>query len=328
MAAQLLPEMITPQTASDVSVEVSIRGKWLSAPALYVGGDTVVVRGKLLKIAHLHNEIWLPTEPSDPASIIGCLKDRASSFRADLFTFAQIPPNTDPRYGYYYELESMAAVATNSFDQWWNGLPHEGRKNVRRAEKRGVVVLVKELDDDLIRAIMALNNESAIRQNTRFPHYGKSFDQVKKDQSTYLERSDFVCAYCQDELIGFMKLVYRGKSAGILQFISKMSHYDKRPANSLLAKAVELCQAKCIEYLIYGMMDYGNKRHSSLRDFKIRNGFTEMMVPRYYIPLTIRGRTCMAAKLHRGLLGILPPRVISLAVDARTQWYKLTQKPV
>ena len=120
-----------------------------------------------------------------------------------------------------------------------------------------------------------------------------------------------------------MKIVYRGESASILQFIPKSSQQDKRPANALIAKAVELCESKGISYLTYGMLNYGNKRDSSLREFKLRNGFKEMLVPRFYIPLTAKGKLCVALKLHRGLLGILPPRVISVVVGARARWYGL-----
>ena len=65
-----------------------------------------------------------------------------------------------------------------------------------------------------------------------------------------------------------------------------MGQEDKRPANALIAKMVEVCEAKGISHLIYGLYNYGNKRNSSLLEFKIRNGFEEFLVPRYYIPLT------------------------------------------
>lgn len=312
------------------TVEISVRGKWTSVPALQIGDNAIIARGRFVRTACLHNENWLPTELSDPQSIIRALKEPACPIRADIFTFAQLPPHAIPKYQYFFELESIAALQTSNFDEWWNALPHEGRKNVRRAQKRGVVVKIRELDEDLVRELMELNNESPYRQKIRFPHYGKSIDQVRKDQSTYLEQSDFVCAYFGTELIGCMKLVYRGESASILQFISKTSHYDKRPANAVLAKAIELCQLKNIAYLTYGMMDYGNKKHGSLREFKLRNGFTEMLVPRYYVPLSVKGRACMVAKLHRGMIGVLPPQVIRLAVGARARWNMILQstKPV
>jgi hypothetical protein len=106
-----------------------------------------------------------------------------------------------------------------------------------------------------------------------------------------------------------------------LNFAPKACHKDKKPANALLAKAVELCDAKGITYLTYGMFNYGNKRESPLREFKERNGFEEVLVPRYYIPLTFRGAVCLKTGLHKGPLGILPHSLITLAGRARTKWY-------
>ena len=127
-----------------------------------------------------------------------------------------------------------------------------------------------------------------------------------------------------------MKIVYRGEVASILNFLPKASHDDKRPANALVAKAVELCAAKGVSYLTYGMFNYGNKHDSPLREFKIRNGFGEVLVPRFYVPLTGWGALCMKLQLHRGALGILPHRVITLGVAARAKWnnVKLFNKPV
>jgi hypothetical protein len=106
-----------------------------------------------------------------------------------------------------------------------------------------------------------------------------------------------------------------------LQLNSKVAHYDKRPANALLAKAVELCAAHGASYLTYGRFNYGNKSDSSLRDFKTRNGFHDLLVPRYYVPLTAWGQFCVKAKLYRGLMDFLPGSVITTFVKARARWY-------
>src|SRR5438552_1655252 len=83
-------------------------------------------------------------------------------------------------------------------------------------------------------------------------------------------------------------------------------HHDKRPANALIAKAVEICEAKGVRYLTYGNFHYGNKGIDRLLEFKIRNGFEAILMPRFYVPLTLKGALCMRLRLHRGLLGILP----------------------
>ena len=177
---------------------------------------------------------------------------------------------------------------------------------MRRSQKRGVEVSVKEFDDALIRDIVELTKDSPTRQGKRFLHYGKTFEQTKKDQSTHLDRSDFICAYSGNELIGLLKIVYSGSLASVLQFLPKASEQEKRPANALIAKAVEVCEAKGISYLIYGLFNYGNKRHDSLLEFKTRNGFEEFLVPRFYVPLTLRGVIYLKFKLHRGIIGPCP----------------------
>lgn len=311
--------------SAESTVEISIQGKWTRVPALTVGGNTVAITGRWLKIASIAGEDSLETDLSNPDLCIRELKDRADRRRIDIFTFAQQPPATQPKYRYPVEWESIAVASTNNFQQWWESLPHETRRNVRRAHKRGVVVSVKQFDDDLIRGIVGVNNDSPVRQNKAFVHYGKTFDQVKFDQSPFIDRSDFICAYLGEEMIGFVKLLYRGSIASIVQFLPKPSHQDKRPGNALLAKAVELCATKGVSYLTYGLFRYGNKGDNSLLDFKIRNGFTEILVPRFYVPLTPWGALCIRLKLYRRLLDILPRSALVIALRARAQWIHLSE---
>ena len=309
------------------SIEISIKGKWQRVPALSVDGKNIIVKGKWIRKGVVDCEEWLESEVEDPESCIRGLKEQKSpALRPDIFTFTQKLPATSPKYSYPMEWHSVAAVRITTFKEWWEGLPQETRKNVRRSQKRNVVINVKSLDDELIKGIVEVNNDSPVRQRIRFTHYGKTFEQVKKDQSSFLDRSDFICAYVGSELIGFMKIIYRGQVASILQILPKSIHYDKRPANALVAKAIELCEAKGVSYLTYGMFNYGNKRDSPLRDFKIRNGFEEILVPKFFVPLTMWGSLCVKMKLHRGLLGILPTRVITAVVRARAMWYDFKQK--
>jgi hypothetical protein len=304
------------------SIEISVRGQWVSVPALEVQGQTIVVKGGLVRIAAVHDEIWQQTEVVDPEACVEALKAQSSSrIKADLFSFTQKPSSPEPKYAYHREMDSVAVARFATFQEWWESLPQESRKNVRRAQKRSVEVVVRSFDDELVRGILGVNNDSATRQRTRNHHYGKTFEQTKRDHSAFLDRSEFIGAYVGDEMIGYAKIVYRGEMASLLNFAPKASHKDKRPANALLAKAIELCDTKGITCLTYGMFNYGNKQESPLREFKERNGFQEVLVPRYYVPLTLRGRVCLGAGLHRGLLGILPHSVITLAGRARAKWY-------
>jgi hypothetical protein len=313
--------------AKSNNIEISVKGKWLTVPALNVGGKNIIVRGRWVRKAIVEAEEWLATEVEDPEMCVKTLKAQPlRELRADIFCFTQKLPTTSPKYSYQMEWHSTAAAHITTFKEWWDELPQETRKNVRRSQKRDVVVSVKSLDDELIRQIVEVNNDSPVRQKIPFAHYGKTFEQVKKDQSTFLDRSDFICAYLGSELIGFMKIVHRGKVASILQMLPRASHQDKRPANALVAKAIEVCEAKGVSYLTYGMFNYGNKGDSPLRDFKIRNGFEEILVPKFYVPLTIWGSVCMKLKLHRGLLGVVPHSVIATGVRARATWYDFNQK--
>jgi hypothetical protein len=314
----------TDQAQRASSTEISIRGKWVRVPAVAIGGKTLVVTGGCVKVASVQSEDWLETELEDPETCVEELirQRRETGLRADVFTFAQKPPSSTRRYAYPMDPDSNAVAYIPSFRQWWEQLPQETRKNVRRAQKRGVEVTVRQFTDELVRGIVELNNESPVRQGRRFPHFGKSFEEVKRDYSSFVDRSDFICASHGTEIVGIIKVVYRGDVASILQLLVKLGHQDKRPANALLAKAMETCANKGISYLTYGRFNYGNKGENSLMEFKIRHGFEEVLVPRYYVPLTIRGAAWRKLKLYRGLIGILPSGIITVGLKSRSVWSK------
>lgn len=314
-----------PQTPVQ-AMEVSVRGKWIKVPAVQIDGQMIVVRGKRIRIACLHDEDWIAAAVADPAHCIQMLKDGTAHVRADIFYFSQKEPDDEPRFNYPMEMRSLAVADTSSVEAWWHKISHGTRCNIKQAKKRGVEVRLGEFDDNLIRGIMSIQNENPIRQGRRFYHYGKSFDEVKRDHGSYLGSCDFICAYRGQEQLGFLKLVYRGDVASIMQINSKIEHQHLRPTNALLEKAVEVCSSRGIRYLIYGEFNYWNKRESTLRDFKMRNGFEEMLVPTYYVPLTLWGAVCVRTRLYRGLIGLLPSTFISAALDWRRKWYEFKSK--
>ena len=308
------------------NIEISIKGKWFTVPALCLDDNAITVRGRTIRTAVIEAEDWREKDLEDPARCIEILKSsHLHRLKADIFTFTQKPSNPLPRYSYHLEWDSIAAVKTSSFEAWWKLLPQETRKNVRRAQKRGVEVTTRELDEDLCRQLVELNNDSPVRQGKLYTHYGKSLDEVKKDQESFAGRRELICAYVGSELVGFLKLVYRGDVASILHLLPKASHNDKKPANALIAKAVEICEQKGISLLIFGKYNYGNKRESSLREFKTRCGFEEIMAPRYYVPLSARGAILMKVGLHRGVVGVLPHNVITALTKLRAQWYAIKE---
>jgi hypothetical protein len=309
-------------SAGDNVVEVRVKGRWIKIPTVKVNGNNLIATGKRLRIAKVRGEEMMERELDNPEVYIKELKgDAAGVLKADVFTFTQKLPATDPRYSYQVESESLAVIHLTTFSEWWESLPQETRKNVRRSQKRGVTVRTSEFDANLINGIREVNDESPLRQGTQNAYYGRSYAETEKLYGEFVGRCDFICAYFGEELIGFLHLVYRQGIASVLNLTTKPSHFDKRPANALIAKMVELCEAKGISHISYGLYNYGNKRENPLRTFKIRNGFKEILMPRFFVPLNSWGMLCMKAKLHRGLIGILPHSVIKIAAGVRSRWH-------
>jgi hypothetical protein len=306
-------------------IAIRVRGRTITVPATEIGSRTVIVTGNWLKMASVRDEELVEGEiVRDPQRFISELKTSAA--RADIFTFPQTGYDATPKHHYPFEWDNVAAACTTSFKDWWEKLPQEARKNARRAAKRGVSVRAAKFDDDFVKAIKSIYDETPVRQGMRFWHFGKDLETVKMENGTYLERSEFIGAYLETELIGFLKFVYVDRTAKIMQILSKTQHYDKRPMNALIAKAVEVCQEKGVSYLVYSKFTFGNKKTSPLTEFKRRNGFVQMNFVRYYVPLTLKGKMALKLKLHRGLIGILPSGLIDLLLRLRGKFLHTTPK--
>ena len=308
--------------ANKKQAEIRIAGRTLHVPSDRICGRTVVVKGKWVKIAQIRDEeVVEGVSVQDPAAFIADLKK--SRLKADCFTFAQRPPETKPKYKYHFDWDNWAAVNTASFKNWWEKLPQESRKNVRRAAKRGVAVKIVPLTDEFVRGVHNIYNEAPLRQGKRFWHFGKDVETVRRELATYLERSEFVGAYWNEELIGFIKMVYVDRVATLFHIVAMTEHHDKKPMNALIAKAVEHCEQKGISHFIYGQFLYGNKRQSSLLEFKRRNGFEQIDFPRYFVPMTLRGRVFVGLSLYRGITGLVPEPVLQAVLEFRAWCNKI-----
>jgi hypothetical protein len=306
-------------------VEIRVKGKNTMVPSAEIDGRTVIIRGGWVKTASIRDEGEAQGDlVKDPETFIAALKK--SGLRADVLTFFQRPPDLKPKFAYPMEWENYAAVPVTTFDEWWEKLPQESRKNTRRAAKRGVEVKVAAFDDELARGIHKICNETPVRQGRPFWHYGKDFETIKREHATYMQRSDFIAAYFEGELIGFIKLVYVDQVASIMAILALNSHYDKRPMNALLTKAMEVCAQKRVGYFVYGNYIYGNKKDSSLVEFKRRNGFEQVDFPRYYVPLTLKGNIYVTLRLYRGVVGLLPGPVLNLLLKIRDKFYARKEK--
>lgn len=284
-----------------------------------IDGWDIVVNGRWLRTASIFDEDW-QDQPIlvDPAVFAGKIK--ASGLNADIFTLAQRIPDWKPRYRYRYEWDNVAAIPITTYDDWWRRLSSDRRKDVKRAEKQGIVVKRVGLDDELVKGIVEINNDVPFRQGKKFKHYGKDFETVKREYATFPDRSEFLAATFHDELAAILKIVYVGELACFLEILSKTKFNDKRPVNALVSKAVEIAVEKKKSYLTYGRFQYGHKTRSSFTDFKQRNGFERILFPRYYIPLTLKGRVAIRLRLQRGLLWILPGPLVTAVVRLRSSF--------
>jgi hypothetical protein len=317
-----VPEKLTHRYGR---IETSAKAKEVVMSLVHVDKTTLSVTSGLVRIGAVHDEEWLePGSLDDPEILIQ--KIAATKVPLDIFSFSQRLPETTPKYNYHMEWDNLAVVPITTFDGWWAGLPQATRKNVRRSAKRGVEVRVAEFDDEFVKGIMGIYNETPIRQGRRFWHYGKDFVTVKGENSTYLANCDFIGAYHGKELIGFMKVVYAGKEARMMQIISMVKHQDARPTNALIAKAMEICEKRQMKYFIYGKYIYGGRTNSPIIEFKNRNGFQMMEIPRYYVPLTAKGRIALELRLHRGILALIPAKVSNRLIDIRAKWYERNAK--
>jgi hypothetical protein len=308
------------------NAEIAVRGKTMKVPSVQIDGEMIVVTGRLIKTAAIRDEEFEESGlVQDPRGFVS--KVAKSGLRADILTFGQKIYEAAPKHSYPFDWDNAAAACTTSFNSWWENLPQETRKNVRRAAKRGVSVQLATFDENFIRGIKEIYDELPVRQGRRFWHFGKDLETIKRENSTFIDRSEFIGAYYHGELIGFIKFVYVGRVARMMQILSKAAHFDKRPMNALIAKAIEVCQENGVSYLVYSKFTFGNKEKSEFADFKRRNGFVQMNFPRYFIPLTLKGKIALRLNLHRGLLGILPSRLIGWFLQVRSAVLRLTASP-
>jgi len=308
--------------------EIIFRGKPYKVPSIRVNERTVVVTGRWLKTASIHEELILDGEPVDnPERFIQAIRE--ARLGADIFSFGQKMTDGQPKHRYQFEWDNAAAIPITSYEDWFkNHTAMDVRQNVRKSAKRGVTARSVPFDDAFVRGIVEVFNEDPLRQGRTFWHYGKDFDTVKKEMGHCLERSEFIGAYVGDELIGLIKLLYTGNIAGIVINVSKHKHFEKRAPNALIAKAIEVSQQRGMAYLTYAKFAYGKKTKSSLSDFKRHHGFEPMQFPRYYIPLTLKGHLAVKLRLYRGWQEIVPERLQHVILTLRSAAYKGVLQPL
>ena len=304
---------------------IRVRGQNIKVDSLRVGNRELVITGRFPRTCQIKDEWYY--EIDDVLGVVAEL--RATRVRADLFTFMDRPPHVSS-YEFFKENDNVAAIELTTYEQWWKQLNSAARGHVRKSEKSGVQVRVTAFDETLLRGIEEIYDETPMRQGKPFWHYRKGMDYLREVHRTFLDRSDFLGAYAGDELVGFIKLVYAGETASLMHIISKNAHRDKAVTNALIAKAVEVACAKGIRYLVYDKYDYPIGGSASLLLFKKNNGFIKLEYPRYFVPLTDRGRLALRFGLQHGVLRRLPNDKIKPLLEARDnlrrRWYEYKYK--
>lgn len=302
-----------------IAKDTLVKGKATRVNTISIDGKTLVVTGKVITTARLEDE-WYD-DVDTPESMIEGIKK--SGIGVDILTFWQRLPDTTPKFSYYHEWDSIAAIPIKSFDHWsTKQLNTKTRNLLRKSAKLGVVVRQSSFDEAFLNGMADIFNETPIRQNRPFSHYGKDVETIKREFSRYLFREELFGAFQDDVLLGFMFLAYAGRYGVLGQILSKMEHRDKAPTNALIAKAVEVCAQKGIPYLVYEKWVEGSLGH-----FKAQNGFEKFDLPRYYVPLTLKGKLILKLGLHHGAARLIPDRARTYLKQLRNRWYSRQQAP-
>lgn len=307
-----------------INIKKKRRGNLNKSTILGVDNFEITMRGNFLKIATIKDEFWKVENLKDPELIINYLKKNKP--KPDIFAFTQKITNPEPRFNYTYEWDNIAAIPITNYENWYryqiNGTT---RKTIRVAEKKGVKLKQVDFNHELVNGIMNIYHETPIRQAKRFTHYDDDFDTVKRDNSTFYERAEYIGAYCNNELIGFVKIVYIGNVANMMQILSKINDRDKNTNNALIAKTVEVCAQKKVSFLTYGNYTYGKKGGDSLTEFKKHNGFKKIDIPRYYIPLTLKGKIALKFGFHHFPYNIIPLWLLNFLFIYRSKFIGISQ---
>jgi hypothetical protein len=282
--------------------------------------DSLSIKKKLF--FNLGHDTYEYEKNVNPTSVV---EEKLRDLNVDVYTFLERKwccPISSPPTAWIKEDDNVGLLGITSYDVWWQAIGKKTRNMVRRAEKSGVKVMVVEPSDKLAEGIWKIYNETPIRQERAFTHYGESLELVKANMYA-AKNNSFIGAYLDDELVGFIQILYGDNIAIVSNILALQKHWDKAVNNANLAKAVEVCASKNVRWLMYGRI--GN--HPSLDKFKENNGFTKFPITRYYIPLTSKGRLAIKLGLQREFKDSLP-NSIKYALIPATNWASRTKVQV
>ena len=227
--------------------------------------------------------------------------------------------------------DNVAIANFDDYEDWLTQLPNRTKARLRMAREQHLEVRVVDPWEKipfnnetegikLAKGIWEIYNETPVRQFRPFNHYGVSL--VNVQEHVFHSDNIFIGAYVWTEeenkyglwlrhkLVGFVELDCSGDTGVFSQILSRVSFSKFMPNNALIAKAVEICSAKGLKWLIYARM--GN--HPSLDRFKQNNGFRKCEITRAFVPLSSKGRIGMLLGLDRGLKDRIPNFIKPIAI--------------
>lgn len=305
------PDCHTPPVFSKNAL---IKGQPAQIECVDILGQTYTFTRGAVSVLALEDE-WYQ-DVRDPPAVIEYLREHPE-VRPDLFTFWQRLPELEPRYSFHVELESLAVLSIETYQRWWTAQIGKNTRNmVRKSEKAGVVVRDCVYDDAFVEGMTAIFNEVPVRQGRRFWHFGKDVRMVREQFSRFIDREHLIGAFLDDRMVGFAILGDAGTFCDVGQIIAMTAHRDKAIPNALIASSVHLCERQKWPYLVYAYWT-----EDSLASFKRHSGFSEMKVPRYFVPLSVTGRIALQTRAHRGWKAMLPRGLKATLKRLRSGWY-------
>lgn len=261
--------------------------------------DSIALRRRLFfALARDWNEYVKDVIPTDE------LLQKLNERKVDVFTFLErrwTRTVSNPDTAWAETDDNIAILDLTRYDEWLKSVGKKTRNMIRKAEKSGITTRVAEPNGEFADGMWKIYNETPIRQERAFPHFGISLQTIK--QTLRLTKNAvYIGAYLQGELVGFIQLIEGDNIVIISQILSMQKHWGKAVNNALVAKAIEYCAANRLRWIMYGRM--GN--HPSLDNFKQNNGFTKLLLNRYHVALTGKGKLAIKIGLNKEIKDSLP----------------------
>jgi hypothetical protein len=203
------------------------------------------------------------------------------------------------------EMETIGLLRTSPHESWFRSLGKTTRGDIRRSERRGILVKDVQVDDRFLRDAQLIYNETPVRQGRRYTRYGVSIEDLRKDFLDF-ESQEFLGAYDDTQLIGLFWMMPGDRVAQIRALIHLISKRNKLPTSALIDAAVRKCSERGIQFLVYPTT-YGLQ--PGLDSFRLRMKFFPFAVPRHYVPLTRRGSIAIRLHVHKPIQYVIPRNI-------------------